>query len=36
MWKCNKPSYYGIRSISEKEDAPDETVIVSVEIEGLK
>ena len=36
MQKCNKPSCYGIRSISEKGDGPDEMVIVSVEIEGLK
>ena len=35
--KCNNPSNtYGIGSISEKADRPDETVIVSVEIEGLK
>ena len=37
MRKCNKPSdRYGIGSISEKGDEPDETVIVSVEIEGPK
>ena len=35
--KCNKPSNrYGTGSISEKGDGPDETVIVSVEIEGQK
>ena len=37
MPKCNKPSNrYGIGSISKKGDGPDETVLVSVEIEGLK
>ena len=37
MLKCNKPSNrYGIGSISDKGDGPDETVIVNVEIEGLK
>ena len=37
MRKCNKPSNrFGIGTISEKGDGPDETVIVSVEIEGLK
>ena len=37
MQRCNKPSNrYGIGSISNKGDGPDETVIVSIEIEGLK
>ena len=37
MRKWSKPSNrYGIGSISDKGDEPDETIILSVEISGLK